>query len=131
MVAQIKQSPNGSFKLTKLCESVVICESPKDPHGWGNETDFEPAFLVYLGCGEDEVKGYVRTFNTMYRCEWCEVRKPKYLKSFEAEIKIRGMQRESDTSAFGLDYLVESQINHENCINFDEYSYYTTGYMPD
>jgi hypothetical protein len=127
----LKISPNGSFKVTQLCESVAICEAMKgDRNGWNNATNTEPAFMVYVGCKKDEVKGYVQTFNTFYRCEWCEVRKPKYLKGFEAEIKVRGMQRYSDTHAFGLDYLVESEeAKHFGC-DYDEYNYYTTGYLP-
>lgn len=128
--AVLKVSPHGSFKISQLCHSVVICEAPKDPHGWGNGTDNEPAFMVYLGCSKDEVSGYVQTFNRFYRCEWCEVRKPQYLKDFEAEIKIRGMQRYADTYAFGLDSLVESEEAKHLGADFDEYNYYTTGYMP-
>jgi hypothetical protein len=83
---------------------------------WGNATTDEPAFMVYLGCQKDEVKGYVQTLNTFYRTEWCEVRKPRHLKGFEAEIKVRGMQRYSDSNAFGLDYLVESEsAKHFGC----------------
>ena len=124
-------SPHGSFKVTQLCESVAICEAVKgDRHGWGNATDTEPAFITYLGCKKDEVKGYVKTLNTFYRTEWYEVRKPKYLKGFEAEIKIRGMQRYSDTNAFGLNYLVESEEAKHFGADFDEYQYYATGFMP-
>lgn len=137
MIAEeIKSSPNGNFKLYRLCKNVVICQTATDPHGWGNATEDEPAFMVYLGCKKEEVEGHIRTFNTFYRCYWCEVRKPKYLKEFEAEIKIRGMQRYIDSHAYGLDYLVESQagkhgqIIHFDEIDFDEYNYRTTGYMP-
>ena len=103
----IKTSPHGSFKLTQLCESVVICESVKgDRHGWGNATDTEPAFLAYLGCKKDEVAGYIKTFNTFYRTViGTKSAKPKYLKGFEAEIKIRGMVRYSDTDAKGAGLL--------------------------
>ena len=107
---KLKVSPHGSFKVSQLCKSVAICEATKcDRHDWGNATETEPAFLVYLGCNEAELSGYLKTINTFYRCEWCEVRKPKYLTDFKAEIKIRGMQRYSDTYAFGLDYLVKSE----------------------
>ena len=125
-----KVSPHGSFKVTQLCKSLAICEAVKgDRHGWGNEEDDQPAFLVYLGCRFDEVAGYIRTLNVFYRCYWCEIRQPKYLKEFEAEIKIRGMQREADSHAFGLDYLLESQkAKHFGC-NDDLYEYYTTGVM--
>ena len=106
----LKVSPHGSFKVSQLCKNVAICEAVKgDRYDWGNATETEPAFLVYLGCSEDAISGYLKTINTFYRCEWCEVRKPKYLKDFKAEIKIRGMQRYSDTHAFGLDYLVKSE----------------------
>ena len=125
-----KVSPHGSFKVTQLCESVAICEAVKgDRHGWGNATETEPAFITYLGCKKDEVAGYIKTLNIFYRCYWCEVRKPKYLKGFEAEIKIRGMQRYSDTNAFGLDYLVESEQAKHFGADFDEYQHYATGVM--
>ena len=128
--AVLKVSPHQSFKLTQLCESVVICESPQDPHNWGNATDTEPAFLVYLGCKKDEVAAHIQSFNTFYRIQWCEVRKPRHLKKFEAEIKIRGMQRWADPHAFGLDYLVESEQFKDFGCDFDEYNYYATGTMP-
>jgi hypothetical protein len=108
----------------------MICEDPTDTYNWGNETEEFPAFLAYLGCKKSEVAGYVKTFNNYFRCDWCEVRKPKYLKEFEAEIKIRGMQRETDSYAFGLDYLVESQQNKYGEPDEDEYNYYVTGSMP-
>ncbi len=127
----LKHSPNQSFLLTQLCESVAICEAINgDRFDWGNATDTSPAFLVYLGCNKDEVEGYVKTFNNFYRCQWCEVRKPRHLKEFSAEIKIRGMVRYSDSNALGLDYLVESEEAKHLGADFDEYAYYATGYMP-
>ena len=100
----------GSFKVSQLSKSVAICEAIKsDRHNWGNATETEPAFIVYLGCNEAEISGYLKTINTFYRCYWNEIRKPKYLKNFQAEIKVSGMQRYADTHAFGLDYLVESE----------------------
>ncbi len=127
----LKVSPKGSFKVTQLCQNVAICEATKeDRHNWGNATKTEPAFLVYLGCSEAEISGYLKTINTFYRCSWSEIRKPKYLSEFEAEIKIRGMQREADTHAFGLDYLVESEQAKHFGADFDEYQYYSTGYSP-
>jgi hypothetical protein len=115
----LKVSPHDSFKVVRLCESIVICEAVKgDRYGWGNATDTEPAFIAYLGCKKDEVKGYVKTLNTFYRAQSCEVREPKYLKKFEAEIKIRGMQREADSYAWGLNYLVESELSKEDKNNF-------------
>ena len=110
MVQQaLKSSPHGNFKVTQLCESVAICEAKVDRHKWGNATETQPAFLVYLGCEKDKIASHIRTLNTFYRCYWCEIREPKYLEGFEAEIKIRGMQRQADTYAYGLDYLIETQ----------------------
>ncbi len=109
----IKISPHGSFKVTQLGESVVICEAPKDPNNWGNATKNQPAFLVYLGCKQSEVKEYVETFNSFYKCSCCEVRKPKYLKVFEKEIKIYRMRRNSSLECLGLDYLMECQQQKE------------------
>jgi hypothetical protein len=115
----LKVSPHGSFKVTQLCKSIAICEAVKgDKHDWGNATTTKPAFLVYFGCNNDEIEKYVQTFQTFYRTEWCEVRKPKYLKGFEAELKIKGMKRESDSNTFGLDYLVEFQRSKEDKNNF-------------
>jgi hypothetical protein len=126
-----QSSQKRSFQLTQLAQNVAICEAiSKDYYSWKNATETESAFLIYLGCAKDEVAGYIKTFNTFYRCFWCEVRSPKYLKGFEAEIKIREMQRYSDNHAFGLDYLIESEsAKHIGC-NDDEYQYYTTGYLP-
>ncbi|MDJ0590786.1 MAG: hypothetical protein QNJ72_12430 [Pleurocapsa sp. MO_226.B13] len=53
---KLKVSPHGSFEVTRLCENVAICEATKgDRHNWGNATDSEPAFLVYLGCVRPEL----------------------------------------------------------------------------
>jgi hypothetical protein len=127
----LKISPNGSFKVTQLCESIAICEATGgDRNGWGNATDTEPAFVVYFGCSSDEVAGYIKTFLTLYRAKTCQVRSPKYLTDFETEIKICGMQRYSDAIAFGLDYLVEREQDKYFGCNYDEYLYYSSGYMP-
>ena len=126
--SHIAVSPHGSFEVSKLCESVAICEAVKgDRHNWGNATETEPAFVVYLGCKKEEIGSQLNTFKTFYRCELCEVREPKYLKEFEVEIKVRGMQRQSNEIAFGLDYLVESQQWHDFGCDSDEYDYYITG----
>ena len=123
----ITVSPHGSFEVNKLCESVAICEAIKgDRLNWGKGTDTEPAFIVYLGCQKDEVNGHLKTLKTFYRCHINEVRQPKYLKEFEVEIKIYAMQRHSNETAFGLDYLVESQQWRDFGSCSDEYDYYTT-----
>ncbi len=101
---------SGSFKVTQLAESVAICECVKgDRHRWNNGTKTDPAFIVYLGCGKDEVEDWIEKLNNFYHCYWIEVRKPKHLQEFEAELKIRGMKRCSDRSGLGLDFLVKSQ----------------------
>lgn len=117
----IKESPHKSFRVSKISNSIAICEAnAEDRFNWGNTTETEPAFLVYLGCRKTEVAGYMKTLNLFYRCDWCETRKPKYLKDFEVEIKIRGMQRESDSHAFGLDYLIQSETaKHPTSFNLD------------
>lgn len=125
----IEVSPHGSFEVNKLCHSVAICEAKKgDRHNWGNGTDTEPAFVVYLGCKKDEVAEKIRYLNNALGCYWCEVRQPKYLKGFEAEIKIRGMQRNSDEETNGLDFLLWAE-NDFNYIDSDEYDALTTGYQ--
>ncbi|MBE9048187.1 hypothetical protein IQ255_28000 [Pleurocapsales cyanobacterium LEGE 10410] len=124
---KLKVSPNGSFKVTRLCESVAICEAVKgDRHNWGNATETEPAFVVYLGCKKEEVAEKIRYLNQVLGCYWCEIRQPKYLKDFEAEIKIRGMQRNSNDETNGLDFLLWAE-NDFNYIDSDEYDYYVTG----
>lgn len=130
MISQkIKLSPHGNFQITKLLETVAICEAIEDRYNWGNATEDKPAFIVYLGCQKNEVAEKIRYLNNALGCYWCEVRKPKYLKGFEAEIKIRGMQRHSDEETNGLDFLLWAE-NDFNYIEEEEYNYCTTGYMP-
>ncbi len=131
MVHQVlKTSPHGNFQITQLCENVAICEAVKgDRYGWGNATETNPAFIVYLGCKKNEVAEKINYINNALGCYWLEIRKPKYLKGFEAEIKIRGMQRESDNNAYGLDYLVWKENNYEY-LESEEIEYYATGYIP-
>jgi hypothetical protein len=127
----LKISPNGSFKVTQLCESIAICEATGgDRFFWGNATDTEPAFVVYYGCQKQETAEHIKTFLTLYRAKSCSIRSPKYLTDFETEIKICGMQRYSDLTTFGLDYLVESEQDKYFDCNYDEYLYYCSGYMP-
>ncbi len=129
----LKVSCHGNFTVTQLAKNIAICEATEDRHGWDNAEEGYPAFLVYLGCPKDEVEGWIKTLNKFWRCCWCEVRSPKYLKEYSAEIKIRGMQRFTDDYAYGLDYLVESQtwweLEEELGCSTDEYDYYATGVM--
>ena len=81
-------------------------------------------FIVYLGCGHEEVSGYLKTLLTFYRCSDCKIKfPPQYLVQFESEIKVCGMQRYSDEVAFGLDYLIESEEVKHLGINWDEDNY--------
>ncbi len=123
----VQVAPKGSIKVTQLSKSVAISEEIKgDRFNRENRTDSEPAFLVYLGCREEEISDYLKSLNTFYRCSWREIRKPKYLRELTAEIKIRGMQRYSDSHRLGLDYLIESEsAKHIGC-DPEEYDYYTT-----
>ena len=128
--AVLKTSKHGSFQVTQLCKSVAICEAKGgDRYNWGNATETEPAFVVYVGCKKEEVAEKINYINNALNCYWCEIRKPKYLKGFEAEIKIRGMQRHSDNNAYGLDYLIWKENNYEY-LEEDEYNYYLTGHQP-
>jgi hypothetical protein len=127
----ITRSTVRAFQILSVAPNIVICEAVGgDRFNWGNAIKNEPAFVVYLGCRTQDVAGYVKTLKTFYRCPKCEVRKPKHLKDFEAEIKIFGMQRYCDSHSFGLDYLVESETDKHFKINFDEYNYYTSGVLP-
>jgi len=46
----LKVSPHGSFKVSQLSQSVVICEATvSDRHNWGNATETEPAFGGNIG----------------------------------------------------------------------------------
>ena len=126
----LKVSPHGSFKVTQLCESVVICEAQKgDPLGWGNG-DEQGAFIVYVGCTKEEKSQYIERLFSIYQCQSCEPRKPKYLKDFEVEIKIKGMRRTSSHEGLGLDHLLESEEEKLLGISYDEYNYYCSGYLP-
>ena len=61
---KLKVSPHGSFKVSQLCKSVAICEAVKGArHNWGNATETEPAFIVYLGCKKDEIAEKIAYIN--------------------------------------------------------------------
>ncbi len=115
MVQQIiKTSPHGSFKVTQLCQNVVICEDIYNKQKWGNATEEQPAFMVYVGSSRQEAKGYVQTFNNLYGCKWCEIRTPKYLTDFECEIKVKGMHR------LGLNHLVQEHNLSDYLFDFKD-----------
>ena len=117
----IQESPHKSFRVSKVSNSVAICEADKDDrYNWGNATPNEPAFLVYLGCKKSEVSGYIKIFNNFYNCTYCEARKPKYLKGFEVEIKVRGMSRKGSGLCYGLNDLLRTEATkHQSSYNID------------
>lgn len=106
----IKSSPHYNFSIIQLSSSLAICEAYKDIHQWGNEWEDLPAFIAYVGCNSEEVWGIVRTLKRFYRVseDDIEIRKPKYLNNSEREIKVRGLQRKTDSEAWGLDSLMMS-----------------------
>ena len=105
-----------SFQLTLLAPSVVHDEATG---------------VVYFGCSASEVDGYLKTFAKLYRCSKCFVSDvPEHLPEFDREIAIYDMQASSDETAFGLEYLAESQNLKHWGIDSDRYSHYTTGAFP-
>ena len=117
----IQESPHKSFRVLRISNSVAICEAnAEDRYGWGNATEEKPAFIVYLGCRQNEVAGYIKTFNNFYNCHYCEARTPKYLKQFEVEIKVRGMMRHGQVRCYGLDDLLRTEASrHASSYNID------------
>ena len=117
----IEESPHKSFRVIQVSNSVAICEANADDrYNWGNATETEPAFLVYLGCKKNEVSGYIKIFNNFYNCHYCEARKPKYLKGFEIEIKVRGMARKGSGLCYGLNDLLRTEaVKHKSSYNID------------
>ena len=105
----LEQSKHSFYRITQLAPNIAICETTKDRHRWNNATKTAPAFIVFLGCDQDEVEDWIEKLNNFYHCYWIEVRKPKHLQEFEAELKILGMKRCSDMDGLGLDFLVKSQ----------------------
>ena len=92
----LERSKHPFYRITQLADNIAICEATFDRHRWNNATETDSAFIVYLGCNQNEVPMWIEKLNNFYHCYWIEVRKPKHLKKFEAELKIRGMKRCSD-----------------------------------
>ena len=107
-------SPNGSFQITQLSKSVAICEALKgDRYGWENEEDDLPAFIVYIGFSYHlDAYNFSDVLMKFYRAAKCVIRKGKRL-DYPFEIKVYGLQRESDCDHFGLDDLVLSRSARE------------------
>jgi hypothetical protein len=100
----------NDLKITQLCPSVGIVESTSDRYQWGNATEDEPAFLVYIGCENySEAQALKKTLFTFYRCQQILIRPALRMNTFSYELKVHRMQRNTDSYAYGLDLLVESQ----------------------
>ena len=99
------------FEFNELLPGLVICEAPRDIHGWSNATANTPAFLVYLGYNvPTERDEWITKLRLVWKIEGEILDRPSgRVKGYWHELKIRGMQRYSDPSVFELDYLSESQ----------------------
>ena len=50
MISQkVKLSPHGNFQVTKLLETVAICEAQEDRYNWGNATRRQTSFYCLFG----------------------------------------------------------------------------------
>jgi hypothetical protein len=100
------------FPCKELLPGLVICESiDGDPHSWGNATDRQPPFLVYLGYNSPQERDdYIAQLRHIWKIDTeITYRAAKRVTGYWYEIKIRGMQRYSDPAVFDLEYLSESQ----------------------
>ncbi len=99
------------FEFTELLPGLVICEAPRDLHGWNNAMASTPAFLVYLGYNvPSERDEWITKLRLIWKIEGEILDRPSQrVKGYWHEIKIRGMQRYSNPNVFELDYLSESQ----------------------
>jgi hypothetical protein len=103
-----QQSPTvESFAFTELLPGLVICEAARDIHHWGNSTDLDPAFLVYLGYNIPQERDvWIARLRSIWSIDTDIIyRASQRVNGYWHEIKIRGMQRYSDPAAFDLDYL--------------------------
>ena len=99
------------FIFTELLPGLVICEAAQDIHQWGNATDEYPAFLVYLGYNiPPERDEWISRLRSIWSIDThITARASQRVPGYWQEIKIRGMQRYSDSDVFDLDYLSESK----------------------
>jgi len=142
----IKISPHGSFRVSRICKTLAICEADAgDRYGWGNAEGSEPAFIAYLGCSKDEIAEKIRWINQTTGCYLCEVRTSKYLNT-EMEIKIRDLKRYNDEDFYGLEYLAWVENGYDpisenpyqlesarpiygiETTDYDTYNYHTGGH---
>jgi hypothetical protein len=109
MLTQQSSTVQG-FKFTELLPGLAICEAAQDIHHWGNSTDLDPAFLVYLGYNiPQERDEWIARLRSIWSIDTdITYRASQRVNGYWHEIKIRGMQRYSDPAVFDLDYLSES-----------------------
>lgn len=110
MLTQQSSTVQG-FKFTELLPGLAICEAAQDIHRWGNGTEVEPAFLVYLGYNiPQERDEWIARLRSIWSIDTdITYRASQRVNGYWHEIKIRGMQRHSDPVVFDLDYLSESK----------------------
>ena len=93
----LARSDSGSFVTSRISFNAAICEAMGgDVYGWGNSTDDQPAFIVYLGIDFSDFtppKEKVEQIIDAFGASEVTVRKPKHLKGFDRELKIRGLER--------------------------------------
>jgi hypothetical protein len=110
MLTQQSSTVQG-FTFTELLPGLAICEAAQDIHRWGNGTEVEPAFLVYLGYNiPQERDEWIARLRSIWSIDTdITYRASQRVNGYWHEIKIRGMQRYSDPAVFDLDFLSESK----------------------
>jgi hypothetical protein len=113
------QSRSELFPCRQLLPGLTICESIEqdandnwiDRHHWGNATDKLPPFIIYIGYNtpaerDDRILQLRRIWKIQAEITY---RAALRVKGYWYEIKVRGLQRNSDPNVFDLDYLSESK----------------------
>jgi hypothetical protein len=103
--------PQADFDFTELLPGLVICEATHDIHNWGNGSDDEPAFLVYLGYNTPQEKeDWIYQLRTFWKIDTeISSRQSNRVPGYWWELKIRGMKRYSEPGVFDIEYLSESK----------------------
>lgn len=118
-------SVSRSLKCTQICHSVVLVEAIEyDRFGWENGDEFNPAFLVYMGFNSKEnAEEMKKSLLRFWRADEVVIRRSKRFLNYEWELKAYGLQRETDSYAYGLDYLVQTEQLAEECDRLYEQQY--------
>lgn len=120
MTIDIGKPQINLFPTRQLLPGLAICEAVErdrngswiDPHHWGNATVDLPPFIVYIGYNSPQERDdYIFQLRRIWKIDTEITYRPaKRLTGYWHELKIRGMQRESDPSVFDLEYLSESKV---------------------